>query len=156
LGLAFETLKALIARLAQFCPQLPFVKLPPCFPMTLPTGLFPFWFEPPLLYNLGAGVQMRITVWMVLVFASTSAIFGSSRFRGNVTDASGAAISGAMILIHWDPAGSAVGLDSNIGIKKDLVLTTDATGSFATALPRGFYDLLVSAMAFNVSDHLKT
>ncbi len=67
---------------------------------------------------------------------------------GSVTDENGGAISGAMILIHWDQAGSAVGLVSNVGIKKVLALTTDEKGRFAAELPAGFYDLFVSATAF--------
>jgi hypothetical protein len=53
-----------------------------------------------------------------------------------------------MVLIHWDPAGSTVGLDSNVGIRRDLVLTTDHRGGFAAELPSGFYDVFVSATAF--------
>jgi hypothetical protein len=91
---------------------------------------------------------MRITVYMVLSVALATLAFGEARFSGAVTDESGGAISGAMILLHWDSAGSTVGLDSNVGIKKDLVLTTDEKGGFSAELPPGFYDLFVSAMAF--------
>jgi len=65
-----------------------------------------------------------------------------------VADSSGAGISGATILIHWDPAGSEVGLASNVGIKQDLVVKTDRDGKFAADLPPGFYDVFVSSMAF--------
>jgi hypothetical protein len=68
-----------------------------------------------------------------------------------LTDECGAAISGAMLLFHCDPAGSEVGLKSNVGIKKDLVLTTDQKGNFVAELPPGFYDLFVSAMGFTPS-----
>ena|ERR1700722_7805218 len=60
----------------------------------------------------------------------------------------GASVSGAMILLHWDPAGSEVGLKTNVGIKQDLVLRTDQKGNFVAELPLGFYDLFVSATAF--------
>jgi hypothetical protein len=91
---------------------------------------------------------MRITIYIVLAVASAAFAFGDTRFSGTVTDENGGGISGAMVLLHWDPAGSAVGLDSNVGIKADLVLTTDKKGTFAAELPPGFYDLFVSAMAF--------
>ena len=91
---------------------------------------------------------MKIVVCVALFIASAVFAFGDTRLRGTVTDDSGAAISGAMILIHWDPAGSAVGLRSNVGREKGLVLKTDLSGSFAAELPSGFYDLFVSAMAF--------
>jgi hypothetical protein len=74
--------------------------------------------------------------------------FGGTQVTGTVTDESGAVISGAMILIHWDSAGSKVGLRSNVGIKKDLLLATDAKGSVTIELPSGFYDLFVSATGF--------
>ena len=92
---------------------------------------------------------MRITYgYMALAVGLVAAAFGDTRFNGRVTDENGGAISGAMILLHWDPAGTTAGLSSNIGIKKDLVLTTDENGSFAAELPSGFYDLFVSATAF--------
>jgi hypothetical protein len=65
-----------------------------------------------------------------------------------VTDSSGGAIRGAMVLVHWDSAGSTVGLNSSVGIKQDLILTTDARGSVSADLPPGFYDVFFSAMAF--------
>ena len=37
------------------------------------------------------------------------------------------ASSGALIMIHWDSAGSTVGLADNVGITKDLVTKTEAT-----------------------------
>jgi len=89
------------------------------------------------------------TIFCFVFFVGLATVaFGDARFSGAVTDENGGAISGAMILLHWDSAGSTVGLDSNVGIKKDLVLTTDEKGGFAAELPPGFYDLFVSAMAF--------
>jgi len=40
-------------------------------------------------------------------------------------------------------------LTTNVGIKQDLTLTTDANGSFSAELPSGFYDVLVTATAFS-------
>ncbi len=91
---------------------------------------------------------MRIAIYIGLGVGLAAVAFGDAQLNGTVTDESGAAISGAMILLHWDPAGSKVGLKSNVGIEKDLVLTTDQKGNFVAELPPGFYDLFVSAMAF--------
>jgi hypothetical protein len=92
---------------------------------------------------------MRITYgYIVLAVGLVAFAFGDTRFSGTVVDENGGAISGATIQLHWDPAGSAVGLDSNVGIKRDLALTTDQNGRFAADLPSGFYDLFVSATAF--------
>jgi hypothetical protein len=92
---------------------------------------------------------MTVNYGYILLAVGLAAVaFGDTQFKGTVTDENGGAISGAMILIHWDPAGSAVGLESNVGIKKDLVLTTDEKGRFTAELPSGFYDLFVSATAF--------
>ena len=72
-----------------------------------------------------------------------------SHLQGKVTDEEGAVIPSARVLVHWDPSGSAVGLDTNIGIKEDVALTTGQTDEFETDLPPGFYDLFVSATAFS-------
>ncbi len=71
--------------------------------------------------------------------------------KGEVRDTEGAAIAGARIVVHWDPAGSRVGLTSNRGIEKDLQLIADQSGNFDADLPPGFYDLFVSASAFSPS-----
>jgi hypothetical protein len=47
------------------------------------------------------------------------------------------------------PSGSKVGLTTNIGIKEDRELISDAKGLFSTELPPGFYDVLISATAFS-------
>ncbi len=85
---------------------------------------------------------------VVLSLISCMAGFGDTPFTGTVTDSAGASISGAMVLVHWDPAGSRVGLTTNIGIKDDLIIKTDEKGTFAAELPSGFYDVFFSAMAF--------
>lgn len=74
-----------------------------------------------------------------------------TELTGTVVDEMGAPISGALILIHWDPAGRSVGLKSNEGIKSDLRITTDGMGRFSLDMPQGFYDLFVSSMAFSPS-----
>lgn len=68
--------------------------------------------------------------------------------NGQITDSEGAAISQARVVIHWDSAGSTVGLADNLGIRSDLVVMTDAAGNFSVTVPPGFYDLFVSSMAF--------
>jgi hypothetical protein len=65
-----------------------------------------------------------------------------------VTDSSGGAISSAMVLVHWDSAGSTVRLSTNIGIKNDSIIKTDKNGGFAAELRLGFCDVFSSATAF--------
>jgi hypothetical protein len=84
----------------------------------------------------------------VLAIAWGSVAFGDVVLTGAVTDKLGGAIPDATIIVRWDHAGSDVGLDSNVGIRKDLILTTDHSGTFAVDLPPGFYDLFVSAASF--------
>jgi hypothetical protein len=70
------------------------------------------------------------------------------QLKGVVKDPEGAVISGAMVLIHWDSAGSAVGLKSNVGITADRTVRTKDDGTFSIDLPPGFYDVFVAASAF--------
>ncbi len=91
---------------------------------------------------------MRKTINIVLLVGLATVAFGQARFSGTVTDENGGAIPGAFVLLHWDSAGSTVGLNSNVGMKTDLVLATDEKGRFVAEVPPGFYDLFVSAMAF--------
>ena len=86
---------------------------------------------------------------LIVVFFLATPVSAQTRLNGVVTDSEGAAISGAHILIHWDPSGSTVGLTTNVGIKQDLVVVTDASGRFSAELPPGFYDVFASAMAFS-------
>jgi hypothetical protein len=86
---------------------------------------------------------MKIAACMILVLGSATFAFGETPLKGTVTDVSRGAISDAMVLLHWDPAGY-----HNVGIKKDPVLKTDSQGGFAAEVPPGFYDLFVSASAF--------
>ena len=57
-------------------------------------------------------------------------------------------IANARVLVHWDSSGSTVGLSDNIGIKRDEIVVTDASGKYSANVPPGFYDVFVSAMAF--------
>lgn len=76
------------------------------------------------------------------------AIASGEMLKGAVTDSSGTPISGAMLMVHWDSAGSTVGLKSNVGIKADLIIRTKDDGTFSVDLPPGFYDVFASAPAF--------
>ena len=71
-----------------------------------------------------------------------------SEITGEIVDSEGAAIAHARVLVHWDSAGSTVGLSDNIGIQHDVIVTTDTTGRYSAVVPAGFYDVFVSAMAF--------
>jgi hypothetical protein len=61
---------------------------------------------------------------------------------GVVADTEGAVVPNATVLVHWDSAGSAVGLESNVGVKQDVTVNS-------LELPPGFYDVFVSATAFS-------
>ena len=72
----------------------------------------------------------------------------ASSLSGRVVDSEGAVIKDAYIVIHWDHSGSNY-LTDNLGIPKDLVLTSDDKGEFSADIPTGFYDVFVSATAFS-------
>jgi hypothetical protein len=91
---------------------------------------------------------MRIAALLVLWMIAPGIASAGTPFKGAVTDASDTPTAGAMVLIHWDPAGSTIGLTTNIGIKQDLVIRTRQDGSFQVDLPPGFYDVFVAATAF--------
>jgi len=86
----------------------------------------------------------------VIIVLLTCAAFAQkqSTIMGTIADSEGAAIANARVIIHWDSAGSTVGLTDNIGIQTDLIVTTDKAGRYSIAVPPGFYDVFVSAMAF--------
>lgn len=72
--------------------------------------------------------------------------------KGTVEDVHGVAVSAGLkprVLVHWDASGSHIGLKSNVGIRRDIVVDTDSTGRFLVELPPGFYDIFVSAFAFS-------
>jgi len=91
---------------------------------------------------------LRIIPALALIIAASTVGECAPPFMFTITDSYSAAIRGAMVLIHWDSAGSTVGLTTNVGIKQDLVLTTDDAGNVEAELPPGFYDIFVSANAF--------
>ncbi len=101
------------------------------------------------------GGEAKIMAIKAAIVALIACIFvpaqgwSQTHLSGTVRDSEGAVISGARIFIHWDRSGSDVGLTTNVGIKQDLTLTTDANGSFSAELPSGFYDVLVTATAFS-------
>ena len=102
----------------------------------------------PVVYNPNAGVRMKIMALMVLSLAAPTIASGGPPFKGTVTDSLDTPISGAMVLIHWDSAGSTAGLTTNVGIKEDLVIRTKEDGTFRLDLPPGFYDVFVAAKVF--------
>ena len=91
---------------------------------------------------------MKFLVLITAALVASDMAFGDPLFKGEVTDVEGAVIGGAMVMIHWDSAGSTVGLTTNVGMRKDLIAKTDDKGSFAVELPPGFYDVFVSATGF--------
>jgi hypothetical protein len=92
---------------------------------------------------------MRIDALLALLLITPTIGLSDTTFKGTVTDSAAGPISGAMVLIHWDSAGSTVGLTTNAGIKEDLVIHTKVDGTFKVDLPPGFYDVFVAALAFS-------
>src|ERR1700733_11337115 len=88
-------------------------------------------------------------VVMVAAFILGTPAFAQTRLNGVIRDSEGGVISGATIFIHWDSSGSKIGLNTNTGIKQDLILTTDSKGMFSAEMPPGFYDIFTSATAFS-------
>jgi hypothetical protein len=93
-------------------------------------------------------MSYRIIAGIVLSLCASCAIGEPHSLGGRIVDSEGAAIAGARVLIHWDSAGSTVGLSDNVGIQQDLIVTTKANGEYSANVPAGFYDVFVSAMAF--------
>jgi len=77
----------------------------------------------------------------------TALASGATTLSGTVRDSEGAVIAKAHVVIHWDSAGSNY-LGDNLGIKKDVTLSTDSEGRFSLDLPPGFYDVFIAATAF--------
>ncbi len=91
----------------------------------------------------------KLSCVALFVSVSLATVSSTARIKGVVTDSEGAAIHGARVLLHWDQSGAGVGLKSNAGLKRDLILETDAKGEFTAELPPGFYDVFVTASAFS-------
>jgi hypothetical protein len=92
-------------------------------------------------------VNVVASIWVISIFAASAP--DGSRIEGTVSDPTGAGLKGALVLVHWDPVGSSVGLRTNVGIAQDLTTFTDVNGRFSVALPPGFYDVLFCASAFS-------
>jgi carboxypeptidase family protein len=69
--------------------------------------------------------------------------------QGVVIDSAGNLLTGAQLVVHWDPSGSKSGLTTNVGIPEDRFLKTDTHGAFYAEIPPGFYDILVTAPGFS-------
>lgn len=82
--------------------------------------------------------------WIVLVGAIH---VGATTLSGIVRDPIGAVIPRSHVIIHWDSSGLSY-LTDNIGMKEDLIATTDAKGEFSVDLPPGFYDVFIASTAF--------
>jgi hypothetical protein len=94
-------------------------------------------------------MNYRIMTGMVLLLcASFVGAEQQSAITGQIVDSESAAIANARVIVHWDSSGSTVGLADNIGIRQDVIVTTNAEGRYSAGVPAGFYDVFVSAMAF--------
>jgi|SRR5580658_1491825 hypothetical protein len=91
--------------------------------------------------------MFRIALTVILV--CTPAIGQQSTLTGSVTDSEGAAVSRALIIIHWDSSGSEIGLRTNVGTKEDAKVATNREGQFSIELPPGFYDVFVTSPSFS-------
>ena len=87
-------------------------------------------------------------ILLIISLVTATVALGKTGSKGTVKDSSDTPIPGAMVLIHWDSAGSAVSLTENIGIRADLTIRTTDDGSFSVDLLPGFYDVFASASAF--------
>jgi hypothetical protein len=97
-----------------------------------------------------SSMNCRILTGVVLLLCASFVANAQrqSGITGEIVDSAGAAIANARVLVHWDSAGSTVGLSDNIGIQHDVIVMTDASGRHSAGVPGGFYDVFVSAMAF--------
>lgn len=91
---------------------------------------------------------MRVFLMLLLAALAAGTGLADTRLKGTVRDSSGTPIPGAMVLIHWDSAGSTAGVANNVGLKEQRVVRADASGSFSLDLPSGFYDVFVAAPTF--------
>jgi hypothetical protein len=82
---------------------------------------------------------------LFMLAITTPAVAQSETLKGAVKDSLGAPIPGALVFIHWDSAGSTVGVKDNIGIKADLSIRTKDDGTFTIDVPPGFYDVFASS-----------
>lgn len=92
-------------------------------------------------------IRLLICFATVVLLASADTA-GKGKLSGRVTDSHGVMISGASLIVHWDPSGSDHGLDSNVGLHEDLTVRVDKTGVYSVEVPPGFYDVFVSSPAW--------
>jgi hypothetical protein len=90
---------------------------------------------------------MRNLLRLILAFI-TPAIASGETLKGAVKDSLDTPIAGATVVIHWDSAGSTVGLKDNIGVRADLSIRTKEDGTFSVELPPGFYDVFAASPTF--------
>jgi hypothetical protein len=96
---------------------------------------------------------MRVLVRLLVCFAAVVLLVSANtpnqeKLSGRVTDSHGVTISDAYLIVHWDASGSDIGLNSNVGLREDLSVRLDKTGVYSVEVPSGFYDVFVSAPAF--------
>ena len=94
---------------------------------------------------MSRSIAALVFVFLCLAWLSAAP---QSAITGKITDAEGAVIANARVLVHWDSSGSAVGHKDNVGIKQDVIVVTDASGQYSADVPAGFYDVLISSPAF--------
>jgi hypothetical protein len=70
--------------------------------------------QPLIRYRCGVGFRIAI---VGCLFASAVAL-AQPKLSGTVTDTERGAISNGLVRIHWDPAGSTVGLKTNVGVRQ--------------------------------------
>ena len=69
------------------------------------------------------------------------------RLLGQVTDADGAVIPRADVLVRWD--STELLTKTNLGIRQNITLKTDDSGTFSIDLPPGFYDVVILSNLFS-------
>ncbi len=94
---------------------------------------------------MSRSIGALVIVFLCLAWLSAAS---QSAITGKITDSEDAVIANARVLVHWDSSGSTVGLKDNVGIKRDVIVVTDASGQYSADVPAGFYDVLISAPAF--------
>jgi Carboxypeptidase regulatory-like domain len=92
-------------------------------------------------------VRLRVCFAAIVLLASADTV-GKVKLSGRVTDSHGVKISGANLIVRWDPSGSDTGLDSNVGLHENLNVRVDETGVYSVEIPPGFYDVFVSSPSF--------
>lgn len=90
---------------------------------------------------------MRGTICaIVILLACASAPAGT--LTGIVRDVTNSGVANARVTIHWDPTGSP-DPTANGKTRQDISVTTDKDGKFTAEVPSGYYDIFISAPAFD-------